>query len=109
MRLGGQAITVLSAATVTDEYHNEMPDWANPTSATVTGCSVQPGGGAQEVTDREAITTLFTVWAPLTAPIVDGDRVTYAGETYDIDGPVERWAVGTRLDHLVIRLKEITG
>lgn len=109
MNLGSQTVTRLRSSTSTDEYHNDVQDWSSPTTATVTGCSVQPGGGLQYNDSRTAITTLFTVWAPVAADVLDTDRIRYAGIDYDIDGSVDRWQVGTALDHLVIRLKAVAG
>lgn len=109
MRLGSQTVLVLTAGTITDDYHNVMPDWPNAASVSVPGCSVQPGVGGQVITDREAVTTLYTVWAPLDAPVTDTSRIGYEGTVYDIDGQVERWGVGDRLDHLVIRLRAVMG
>ena len=109
MRLGNQTFTVLDPVEVEDEYHNKVDDWSTPTRTDVPFCSVQPGGGSVTEVDREATTTLYTVWAPPTAVLTDKSRVEYAGVTYAVDGPVERWNVGTRLDHLVIRLKAVKG
>jgi len=111
MRLGVQSVRVLRAGTPTeDEYHNEIPGAVTPHD--VDGCSVQPGPGAEYLLDRSATTTLWTVWAPLTADVEDDDTVEYpvgSGAVYEIDGPVERWEVGDPLDHLVIRLKRGQG
>jgi hypothetical protein len=111
VNLGTQTITRRRAtSTASAGYGNTVPDWASGVDElTVPGCSVQPGGGSEFVDNREAITTLYTVWAPLSADVVDTDRVTFAGTEYDIDGPIERWEVGTPLDHLVIRLKAVNG
>lgn len=109
MRLGVTSIAVITAATLVDDYHNEELDWSSATSSPVFGCSVQPGGGTQDVTNREAITTLYTVWAPLGTLVADVNRVAYSGVVYDIDGPIERWETGDRLDHLVLRLKAVAG
>lgn len=106
-----QAIRVLRAGTPTeDEYHNEIPGPA--VSHDVAGCSVQPGPGAEYLLDRSATTTVWTVWAPLDADVLDDDSVEYpvgSGKVYEIDGSVERWEVGDPLDHLVIRLKKGQG
>jgi head-tail adaptor len=109
MRLGTQTITVLDATTVTDEYGNELLTWDNPTRTDVPWCSVQPGGGQVNEQDREATTTVKTVWAPSTAVVTDVNHVEYAGVAYAVDGTVDRWDVGSRLDHLVIRLKAVKG
>lgn len=117
MRLGTQSIRVWRAGAPTeDEYHNQIP--GDPTGVLVDGCSVQPGAGAEYVLDRSATTTAWTVWAPIAADVRDDDEIEYpaaptaAYETakrYPIKGPVDRWEVGTPLDHLVIRLERTQG
>jgi len=110
MNLGTQSIDRLrSTGDAEDDYGNTVPDWATPSELTITGCSVQPGGGSDQFDNREAITTLYTVWAPLSADVVDTDRVRFAGTVYAIDGAIEVWVVGTILDHKVIRLKAVSG
>lgn len=109
MMFGSQIVTRLRAMLTTDEYHNDVEDWRTPNTATIAGCSVQPSGGSQYTDAREAVTTLFTVWAPVDADVLDTDRIRFMGTDYDIDGSVDRWQVGTALDHLVIRLKAVSG
>lgn len=93
-------------STTEDEYHNQIPSGSD--ELTVTGCSVQPGGGSENLQDREATSTLFTVFAPL-ADVKPTDLVTYAGTDYAVDGAVDRWEFGSPLDHMVIRLKAVGG
>lgn len=110
MNLGTQSIDRLrSTGSGEDDYGNDVGDWETPGELTILGCSVQPGGGSELHDSREAITTLYTVWAPITADVVDTDRVRYAGTVYALDGPIEVWNVGTALDHKVIRLKAVSG
>lgn len=109
MRLGTQTITRLRGVNSTDEYHNDTVDWTTPTTVDIPGCSVQPFPGLQVIDQREAITTLYSVWAPVDADVVDTDRVQWAGKVYDIDGSVQRWQVGSTLDHLLIQLKAVSG
>lgn len=117
MKLGTQAIRVWRAgAPVEDDYHNPVP--GAPTGSLVTGCSVQPGPGPEYLLDRSATTTVWTVYAPVTADVRDDDEVEYpaaavanyaTAKVYEIDGSVQRWETGTRLDHKVIRLKRSQG
>ncbi|GAB3889503.1 hypothetical protein [Terrabacter terrigena] len=110
MNLGAQTITrKRSTGTATAGHGNTVPDWTEPDAKPIPGCSVQPGGGSEFADRREAITTLYTVWAPISADVLDSDRVEFAGTDYEIDGAIERWEVGTPLDHLVIRLKNVAG
>lgn len=111
MKLGVQTIRVLRpGASVEDEYHNKIP--GVPVPHDVSGCSVQPGPGAEYLLDRSSTTTVWTVWAPLTADVTDDDSIEYppaSGKVFEVDGSVERWEVGDPLDHLVIRLKRRSG
>jgi len=91
-----------------DEYGNPAP--GDPGSdLPIRGCSVQPGAGSEFIDRRDAVTTLYTVWAPITADVTETDDVEYAGTVYAVDGQIEVWAIGTALDHKVIRLKAVTG
>lgn len=116
MILGTQKIRVWRATSGgEDEYHNPIP--GPPASHDVEGCSVQPGAGTEYVIDRSATTTVYTVWAPIDADVLDDDEIErepfaadYASaKPYEIDGPVGRWAVGTPLDHLTVPLKKTQG
>ena len=109
MRLGRQTVTLLrtGASAGEDEYHNPTPGAVD--EITLTGCSVQPGGGSETYDNREAVTTLYTVWAPREPVAQDTDLVRFDGTVYALDGPVQHWSVGTRLDHQVLRLKEVSG
>ena len=108
MRLGNQTITVWRTTSGgEDEYHNPLP--GDPVSHVVTGCSVQPGTGAEYVIDRSATTTVYTAWAPIDADVLDDDVIEFAGARYEVDSSVQRWQVGSLLDHLVIPLKKSEG
>lgn len=90
-----------------DDYGNPIPG-AVGADLTITGCSVQPGAGSEFIDRREALTTLYTVWAPEPADVIETDTVTFEDMAYAVDGQIERWNVGTNLDHKVIRLKAVT-
>lgn len=111
MNFGTQTITRKGRAgdsTTDDEYGNPIPG-AVGSDLPIPGCSVQPGAGVEVLDRRDALTTLFTVWAPITADVTETDDVEYAGTVYAVDGQVEVWAIGTALDHKVIRLKAVAG
>jgi hypothetical protein len=108
MRLGTQTVTRKRAGATTDGYGNEVPDWGTTDDLPIAGCSVQPGGGSEFYDDRTATTIMWTVFSPV-ADVVDTDRIAYNGTDYEIDGAIGDWRVGTRLDHLEIRLKKVGG
>lgn len=111
MRLGTQTIVRRGrpgASPGNDDFGNPIPGTPG-TDLPITGCSVQPGAGPELIVNRDALTTLWTVWAPAGADVTETDTVAYDGTDYDVDGQIERWQVGTRLDHKVIRLKAVSG
>lgn len=105
--LASQIVTVVRAGVAVDHGATVL-DWAAATTHTVAGCSFQPTSGSEDRINRDAVTTVATVYAPAGADVTDTDRIRFGGLTYDIDGPVRRWAVGL-LDHLEIPLKAVEG
>lgn len=104
---GTQTVTVQRPALVSD-HGTDVADWTAPVTHTLTGCSVQPAGGTEDPINRDSVTTLWTVYAPSTADVLDTDRVVVYGVAYEVDGPLRRWAAGI-LDHLEINLKAVSG
>jgi len=109
MRLGTQTVTRLGRSgesTADDDFGNPVPG-APGADLVISGCSVQPGNGSELVDNRDAVTTLFTVWAP-PSDVLETDAIRYDGTVYAVDGQIERWRVG-RMAHDVIRLKAVAG
>ena len=109
MMLGTQTVTLLRAGVSPGEDAHGNPLPATPSEILLTGCSVQPGSGREVFGIRDQVTTVYTVWAPLDPAASDLDQVRFGGTVYDLDGPVERWEVGTPLDHQVLHLKRVEG
>lgn len=62
-------------------------DWSNPTTTTVTGCSVQPAGTTLDINGRVlGISDGLTAFLPFGTDVKAGDRIEYDGETYTIEG-----------------------
>lgn len=108
MNLGTQTVTLhRPGAGVVDDFGNQT---AGPASEIVVrGCSVQPAGGDEVIVNRDQLTTAYVVWAPPTPRAENYDSVEYGGVVYELDGPVERWEVGTPLDHQVLNLRRVDG
>lgn len=108
---GPHTIVRIRAAETLDPYSKSMkPNWDVPPASEVEveGCSVQPGSPQQVDRDRrDAVTILFTVWAPIT-DVTEHDRIEYAGTTYAIDKTIQVWNFPP-LSHAVIPLKRVEG
>lgn len=88
-----------------------MPDWSVATSATISGCSVQPAGTSLSQDGRVlALTDGLTAYIPADADVDAGDRIQYAGETYTINGAPRVWpSASGGLDHIQLNLERWSG
>lgn len=102
-----QTVAVQRAPLIAD-HGSQVRDWTSPATHTIGGCSVQPGGGTEDQLNRDSVTTVWSVFAPLGADVLDTDRVVVGGVAYEVDGPVRPWETGI-LDHLEISLKAVAG
>jgi len=103
-----QTITVLRPAWAAD-HGTDVADWTTPSEHDVSGCSVQPQPGAEDLTHRDAVTTLWRLIAPVDADLLDNDRVRAPdGQTYEVTGSVQRWTDGVN-DHVDALLTRVEG
>ena len=86
-------------------------DWANATTNTVAGCSLQPSGTSTGFGTVDAVATAdATLYAPPSADIAEGDRVEFGGSTYVVDGIPYEWSSPTgRVTHVQARLRKWAG
>lgn len=95
----------------TTERGSVIPDWSNPTTANITSCSMQPASTTLSMDGRVlGISDGYTLYAPVDADITAGDRISYGGNTYTIDGDVRTWSSPAgNVAHLVVNLKRWAG
>lgn len=88
-----------------------IPDWTNTTTETISGCSVQPSSTSLSQDGRVlGISESFTLYAPSTADIQKGDRITYNDVTYTVMGVPRPWMSPTGgLNNLQIPLERWDG
>lgn len=104
-----ESVTRLRGVPELDPYSGEETgvDWTTPETLTISPASVQPEQGSEETFDRDMVTSRWRLWAPGHPDVTARDRISYAGETYDIDGEVLRWP--GRLAHTTCLLKRAEG
>jgi len=110
-RLAPDTITILRPVMISDRG-TLVPDWSQPPSETVSvgGCSVQPQTGADDRSQRDALSSVFVVYAPPGTIVGAFDHVLvddYSSPLVTTGEPV-RWSIGF-LDHVVISLADWTG
>lgn len=109
--LANQTITVLRPETTVD-HGSVIPDWSKPPRETVNiaGCSVQPAKGSDDLSHRDQLGAVFTVWAPPGSSVGVMDRVLVDNypRPLRLAGEAQRWAAGF-LDHVVFDLQAWEG
>ena len=77
---------------------SQVRDWDSDevTSVTIARCSVQPASVVRDFDRSENVEKGMTLFAPPDADIELGDRITFAGKTYEIDGEPYTWVSPTR-------------
>lgn len=109
--LAPDTITILRPVMI-DDRGTLVPDWSQPPAETVNvaGCSVQPQTNADERSQRDALSSVFVVYAPPGTIVGAFDRVlvTDYESPLMITGEPTRWTIGF-LDHVVINLADWNG
>ena len=104
-----QSITRLRPKTTTSRG-STVYDWSNPDELVIDGCSVQPASTSLSQDGRvQGITDGLTVYAPLDADVLAGDRIVFCGNTYTINGDPLIWPAAARLAHIQLNLVRWRG
>lgn len=87
-----QTIVRLRPQLADDGHGNLEPDWTlTPSSLSITGCLVAPGGTVEDNTNRSGVLIQWTVYAPGAPDVVASDAIEYEGTRYAVDGEPARW------------------
>ena len=104
-----QSITRLRPGTKT-ERGSTVPDWTSPSAKVINGCSVQPSGTSLSQDGRVlGVTDGLTVYAPVDADVRAGDRISYGGNVYTINGDPLIWPGVARMQHIQLNLTRWRG
>lgn len=86
-------ITVIRPTYAT-ERGNQIPVWTGAPEHTIANCRAQPFTGDELLApgSRDAIITVWKVYAPPGADILSTDRVRLSdGQTYEVQGSLQKW------------------
>jgi hypothetical protein len=104
-----QTVVRLRGAPSTDAYNDAETDWSDPASLPISGCSVQPVQGDENLLGRESVISRWTLFAPPDADIRSSDRVRHNGVDFDIDGSVQDWPDLFGLGYKQCLLRKVEG
>lgn len=99
------------AASMTDGYGNDHPDWTSPVEITLTVRGVEPVSSTEENGGRQAVITGYRVYLDSGSDITAGDRVVMRADTYEVDGTPADWRspFGSDVGGIVAALKRVDG
>lgn len=113
--LATETITIVNRVQETDGLGDPVydsygePVWGEPEEIDVAGCSVQPRGTSEALSDQEHVTTLWKLWGPVGMPLYSTSQVRAHGVLYDVSGDPQTWHSGLSLDHTEAELTRWTG
>lgn len=105
-----QSITRIRPGTTTSRG-SAIQDWDNVDTLEISGCSVQPASTSLSQDGRVlGIMDGLTAYVPAGADIQAGDRISYGGNVYTINGDPLIWPSATGgLDHIHLNLVRWRG
>lgn len=110
-----ETVTVLNRVQATDGAGQPVyddygePVWAAPEETDVAGCSVQPQGTSEALSDQEHVVTTWKLWGPVNMPLLSTSQVRAHGVLYDVSGDPQTWHTGLGLNHTEVELTRWTG
>lgn len=90
---------------------SDVPDWSNPSTLEISGCTVQPAGTMLSQDGRiQGIQDGYTCYLPPGADVAAGDRIQFGGNVYTINGEPQTWKSPTgRVSNMQLNLERWRG
>lgn len=101
-------VTRLRGTTGTGSHGEPVIDWSSPATA-VYAAEVQPVSTAEALAAQQRTETRWKAFLPYEADVEPTDRIVWDGDTYEVDGDVERWKMNGRGHHLEVFLNRFEG
>lgn len=93
------AVVRQRAPLIAGPYGNQQRDWPNATSVTYTA-ELQPVSSTEDIVNQQQTVTRWRLFLGPDADLQATDRVVWDGDTYEVDGDVERWKRWGVLHHV---------
>lgn len=92
-------VTRLRASLTDGPYGNQQRDWANASSVDLSA-DVQPVSSTEDVVNQQQTVTRWRLTLYPSSDLEPTDRVVWDGDTYEVEGAVERWKRRGAVHHL---------
>lgn len=107
-------ITRIRAPLVTSPYGDPERDWDAATSTPLSGWRIQPMQGSRvnvaDTLPRDGLDRRHRAFGPFASDVLTTDRIEWQGETWRIEGDVDRWRSPTgSIAHTELILARMEG
>lgn len=97
-------------ARVADGHGGLEDDFTDVPLVPLPGWAVDAGATIEDSQNREGELIRFTVRGPIDADVQAGDRITYDGDQYQIEGaPMKQPGPSSRTSHVILLLRRWEG
>lgn len=95
----------------TEKRGSIVPDWDNPQTLSVSGCSMQPSSTSLSQDGRVlGITEGYTCYLPPGTDVAAGDKIRFENKDYQIIGEPRTWTSPTgRVNSIQVQLERWKG
>lgn len=105
-----QSIIRARPARVDDGRGNLQDDWSTPTTDTFPGWAVDAGATVEDLTNRDGTRVEYTIRGPIDDDVRAGDRITWLGDEYRVDGaPLKQPGPTSATSHQIVKLTRWEG
>lgn len=101
-------VTIVRAPLISGPYNSSTYDWANATRTTA-AASVHPVSSTEDVVQQQRTETRWKLYLDPYADLAATDRVEWDGDSYEVDGEVERHKARGLLHHQSAVLTRVGG
>ncbi|MEX1078884.1 MAG: head-tail adaptor protein [Homoserinimonas sp.] len=85
-------------------------DWTDVEPVDLKGWALDAGASQEDLQNRDGSLIQYTARGPMTADVQTGDRITFNGEQYQIDGaPVKQPGPSPVTSHIIMLLRRWEG
>lgn len=105
-------VTVVTRPTATRDRQNNLTyDWSSATRTDYQG-RIQPSTSSRTRQQSDQVVSYFDCLLPPGTAVTAYDRIEVGGTTYEIDGEpsiFSGWGPISSIDHIAVRVKEMSG
>lgn len=85
---------VKRAPLVADDRGNQVRDWPNAVTSSMPAAWIQPVSSDELNLNQDRTVSRWQIFLEPAADVLSTDRITWEGDTYQVDGDIQSWDTG---------------